>query len=480
METINNFINGEFVPASSGSVLDNINPATGKKYGELPDSDVEDVTLAVGAAKRAFTSWSNTSSKERSIILNKIADLIERDLEALALAETLDNGKPLNISRSVDIPRAIDNFRFFAAAVLQFSSEAHIMENVAINYTVRAPLGVVGCISPWNLPLYLFTWKIAPALATGNCVIAKPSELSPMTAFLLSKICQEAGLPSGVLNVLHGLGSKVGKAIVAHPEVSAISFTGGTETGKNIAAVAAPMFKKLSLELGGKNPNIIFDDCDFEEAVKMTIKSSFSNQGQICLCGSRIFVQRAIYDRFKNAFVKKTLELKTGHPLHESSDLGALISKNHLEKVVHFARLAQNEGGELLTGGKQLFPEGECSGGYFFSPTIIEGLPVNCKTNNEEIFGPIVTLTPFDTEEEVLDYANCSNFGLSATVWTRDLSRAHRVAQALETGIIWINTWLLRDLRTPFGGMKQSGMGREGGEEVLKFFTEPKNVCIKI
>lgn len=480
MEIISNFVNGEFIPSASGKVLFSINPATGQEYAKLPDSDHEDVALAVDAAKKAFSEWSNTSAQNRSAILNKIADLLERGLSDIAAAESRDTGKPLKLSETIDIPRAIENFRFFAASILHFSSEAHIMGNKAINYTIRAPIGIAGCISPWNLPLYLFTWKIAPALATGNCVVAKPSELTPMTAFLLTKICKEAGLPKGVLNVVHGWGAKAGKAIVANPEISAISFTGGTNTGKEIATVAAPMFKKLSLELGGKNPNIIFGDCDFEDAVNMTIKSSFANQGQICLCGSRIFVQRAIFNRFKRAFIERTLALKIGNPFQEDTDIGALISEMHLKKVLYYTKLAEEEGGKILTGGQQVFLNGELKEGYFFAPTIIENLPYDCKTNSEEIFGPVVTLTPFDTESEVIEYANHSNYGLSATIWTNNLSRAHRVAQEVNSGIIWVNTWLLRDLRTPFGGMKQSGVGREGGEEVLKFFTEPKNICIRI
>ena len=480
MEIISNYINGEFIPSGAGKVLFSVNPATGKKYAELPDSDQTDIALAVDAAKNAFPDWSNMSVQNRSAILNRIADLLERDLGEIAAAESRDTGKPLRLSETVDIPRAVENFRFFAASILHFSSESHLMGNKAINYTVRAPIGIVGCISPWNLPLYLFSWKIAPALATGNCVIAKPSELTPLTAFLLSKICKEAGLPKGVLNVVHGLGVKAGKAIVADPEILAISFTGGTNTGKEIATIAAPMFKKLSLELGGKNPNIIFDDCNFDDAVETTIKSSFANQGQICLCGSRIFVQRGIYDKFKNAFVEKTSALKIGNPFREDTNIGALISEMHLKKVLYYAKLAEEEGGKILTGGHQVFLNGECKGGYFFAPTIIENLPYNCRTNTEEIFGPIVTISPFDSESEVIGYANHSNYGLSATIWTNDLSRAHRVAHSINSGIIWINTWLLRDLRTPFGGMKQSGVGREGGEDVLKFFTEPKNVCIKI
>lgn len=480
MEIINNYINGTFIPSTTGGVLPLINPATGKKYTTLPDSDQMDVRLAIEAAKKASSKWGAMDVQQRSVVLNKIADYLERDLEELAFAESTDTGKPLSIAKTIDIPRAVENFRFFAAGVLHFASESHLMGKKAVNYTVREPIGIVGCISPWNLPLYLFSWKIAPALATGNCVIAKPSELTPMTAHMLCKISQEAGLPPGVLNVVHGLGSKVGKAIVADPEISAISFTGGTHTGKDIASVAAPMFKKLSLELGGKNPNIIFEDCNFDEAVQITMKSSFSNQGQICLCGSRVFVQKSIYQKFKEVFVKKTLALKLGDPMNMKTDMGALISEDHLKKVIYYGKLAVEEGGKVLTGGNRLLMDDDLKEGYFYAPTIIEDLEYDCRTNREEIFGPIVTLTPFDSEEEVINYANSSTYGLSATIWTNNLSRAHRIAMEIKCGIIWVNTWLLRDLRTPFGGMKQSGVGREGGEEAFRFFTEPKNICIKI
>lgn len=479
MTRIQNYIGGELIAPISGNHLDNIDPSRGKKYGEIPDSDSQDVQLAVDAAKMAFPIWSNKSNEERSKVMLKIADLIDQNLDRLAAAESLDNGKPLKLAKRVDIPRASANFRFFATSVLHFSSESHMMEG-GINYTTRTPVGVAGCISPWNLPLYLFTWKIAPALAVGNTVVAKPSEITPMTAFLLSELCIEAGLPKGVLNIVHGLGPKVGQSIIEHPDVPLISFTGGTSTGKQIASVAAPMFKKLSLELGGKNPNIIFADCDFENALKTTVHSSFANQGQICLCGSRIFVERSIYDRFKKAFVERVKNLKVGPPKEEGSNLGAVVSKGHMEKVMSYVALAKEEGGTILTGGNQVNLLGEFSGGYYLEPTVIEGLDFKCRTNQEEIFGPVVTLTPFDSDEEVLTMANSTNYGLAATVWTEHLTRAHNVAHSLKFGIVWVNCWLLRDLRTPFGGMKQSGVGREGGLEALRFFTETRNVCVKL
>jgi aminomuconate-semialdehyde/2-hydroxymuconate-6-semialdehyde dehydrogenase len=396
------------------------------------------------------------------------------------MAETIDNGKPLWLSKRMDIPRASSNFRFFATGIMHFANESHVMEDKAVNYTLRQPIGIVGCISPWNLPLYLFTWKIAPALAAGNCVIAKPSEVTPVTAFLLGKICAEAGLPDGVLNIIHGTGHHCGEAIVKHPEIKAISFTGSTRAGERIASVAAPMFKKLSLELGGKNPNIIFADCDWDKMMKETIRSSFTNQGQICLCGSRIIVEKKIYEKFKTAFIAETKKLTVGDPLEENNKQGAIVSKMHFDKVMHCIKTAKEEGGIILCGGNAITPAGRCSEGYFIEPTIIEGLGPGCKTNMEEIFGPVVTLQHFETEEEALQLANASTYGLSATVWTQDISIAHRMAANIQSGIIWINCWLVRDLRTPFGGMKNSGVGREGGWEALKFFTEAKNVCIQL
>jgi len=474
-----NYINGTLQPAKNQQWLANIEPATGQVYSELPDSDASDVQDAVAAAENAFDSWSKLAAEKRSAILLRIADLIDRDAAFLAQAESKDQGKPVKLAASVDIPRASANMRFFATATMHFASESHHSAD-AINYTTRTPLGVVACISPWNLPLYLFTWKIAPALAIGCTVVAKPSELTPMTAFLFSKLCIEAGLPAGVLNVVHGLGPKVGQAMVEHPTIPAVSFTGGTATGKQIASTAAPMFKKLSLELGGKNPNIVFADCDFDQAVATSILSSFSNQGEICLCGSRIFVERKIYDRFVTAFVEKTKSLAVGDPQDEKTKVGAINSAGHFQKILNYIELAKTEGGEIICGGRAVKVSGRCENGYFIEPTVILGLPNTCRTNQEEIFGPVVSIMPFDTEEEAISLANGTLYGLAATIWTENLKRAHRVAGNLKTGIVWINCWLLRDLRTPFGGTKQSGVGREGGWEALRFFTEPKNICVKL
>ncbi len=476
---LKNYINGELIAPLGGQYLPNVEPATGEVYSEIPDSQSEDIQKAYEAAKAAFPKWSNTPAAERSRIMTKVADLIEAKLSTLAAAESKDNGKPVKLATAIDIPRASSNFRFFATSIMHFASESHFMEATAINYTLRRPIGVVGCISPWNLPLYLFTWKIAPAIAAGNTVVAKPSEVTPMTAYLLSEICIEAGMPPGVLNIVHGLGPSAGQAIVEHPDIKAISFTGGTKTGEHLARTAAPMFKKLSLELGGKNPNIIFDDCNFEEALATTLRSSFANQGQICLCGSRILIQKGIYEKFRDALVEKTSKAKVGDPNEGDTNIGAIVSRDHMEKVYSYIQLAKEEGGTVLTGGEKVNPGGRCENGFFLRPTIIEGLAHTCRTNQEEIFGPVVTLMPFETEEEALEMANSTPYGLSATVWTQDLNRAHRVAENLQSGIVWINCWLLRDLRTPFGGVKQSGVGREGGWEALRFFTEPKNVCIK-
>ncbi|MBI2721006.1 MAG: aldehyde dehydrogenase [Bacteroidetes bacterium] len=477
---IQNYINGQLTSPNSQKYLDNIDPSIGKVYSFIPDSDNTDVELAYSAAKAAFKEWSILPKEKRSQYLLKIAALIEQNIDKLAWAESIDNGKPLKLARTVDIPRAAANFHFYGTGILHYASHAHSMEETAINYTLRQPMGVAGCISPWNLPLYLFSWKIAPALAAGCTVVAKPSEVTPMTAYLLSEICMEAKLPAGVLNIVHGLGAKVGNAIVSHKDIPLISFTGGTTTGKQIASIAAPMFKKLSLELGGKNPNIIFADCDYEKMLSTTLHSSFANQGQICLCGSRIFIERKIYEKFKSDFVAGTKELVVGDPRHEKTKIGAIVSQPHFEKILSYIELAGKENGKILCGGKAVKLSGELSQGYYIQPTVIEGLPFDCRTNQEEIFGPVVTLTPFDTEEEVLMMANSTVYGLASMLWTQDLTRAHRIANNIHAGIVWINCWLLRDLRTPFGGVKASGVGREGGFEALDFFTEPKNVCIKL
>ncbi len=477
---LENYIGGNLIGPLSGNFIDCVNPATGEVTGKIPDSNGKDIQIAVAAAKKALPSWTVTAVEDRFKILNRIAELIDENLDVLALAETNDNGKPLWLSKKVDIPRASANFRFFATGIMHFATESHHMEDKAVNYTLRQPIGIVGCISPWNLPLYLFTWKIAPALAAGNCVIAKPSEVTPVTAFLLAKICKEAGLPDGVLNIVHGTGNTTGEAIVRHPDIKAISFTGSTRAGESIASIAAPKFKKLSLELGGKNPAIIFADCDWDKMMGDTVRSSFSNQGEICLCGSRILIEESIYEKFKAEFVERTKALTVGDPLEESSKQGAIVSKVHFDKIMRCIDTAKQEGGKILCGGRMVRLEGRCANGYFIEPTVIEGLGPDCQTNQEEVFGPVVTLQPFRTEEEALQLANATEYGLAATIWTQDISRANRVAAKVESGVIWINCWLIRDLRTPFGGLKNSGVGREGGWEALRFFTEAKNVCIQL
>ena len=470
-----NFIANQFAPPASKAYFDDVDPSTGNVIAEIPDSDARDVDAAVRAAKGAFESWSKTPAAERSRLLLRLADLIEENFEELARLESQDTGKAITLARRLDIPRAIANFRFFATAILHGSSEAHVTDSTALNYTLRQPLGVVGLISPWNLPLYLLSWKIAPAIAAGNTCVAKPSEVTPLTAHRLAQLTLEAGFPPGVINIVHGYGARAGAALCEHEDVAAISFTGGTATGAKVAAAAAPLFKKLSLELGGKNPNVIFADADLDECIATSVRSSFWNQGEICLCGSRLFVERSIHDQFVERFVEATRKLRVGDPLDEATDVGAVVSEAHMQKVLGYVDLAQQEGGTVVTGGRRVDRDG-----FFVEPAVITGLGAYCRTTQEEIFGPVVTITPFDREEEAVRFANATKYGLSATLWTRDLPRAHRVAASIDSGTVWINCWLLRDLRVPFGGMKDSGVGREGGFESLNFFTEAKNVCVKL
>jgi len=478
MEIIANYINGELIQPHSSEYLNDINPATAQVFAQIPRSNKEDLKSAIDAAEEAFPEWSGLTAKERADYLMKISNLIKDNLEKLAVAESTDTGKPLQLAKTVDIPRASANMEFFAHAITQFSSESHAGKD-SINYTLRKPLGVVTCISPWNLPLYLFTWKIAPALAAGNCVVAKPSEITPYTAYLFSKICIEAGLPKGVLNILHGNGAEIGNAIVENKNIKAISFTGGTATGRKIAEISAPMFRKVSLELGGKNPALVFADCDIEKTVAGLLRASFANQGEICLCASRIYIEESIYEDFKTEFVKKVKALRVGNPSSPSCDMGALVSAQHLKKVSSYISLAKEEGGKLLCGNEPIELDEQSKNGYFLRPHVFESLSNHCRTNQEEIFGPVVSLNIFKNDKEALKLANENEYGLASSLWTTDLSKAHRIANQIETGIVWVNCWMNRDLRTPFGGMKNSGLGREGGWEALRFFTEPKNICIQ-
>ncbi|WP_062305643.1 aldehyde dehydrogenase [Alicyclobacillus sendaiensis] len=478
MERVLHFIDGAFVPSEDGRTFDNVNPATGERIGTVAEGGRAEIDKAVRAARRAFRSWSRTTAQERAAILHRIANLIEENLEELALLETRDTGKPLSLAKSLDIPRSAYNFRFFADFVKGLSTETFEMEGVALNYALRRPVGVAGLISPWNLPLFLLTWKVAPCLAAGNTCVIKPAELTPMTATKLAEICKQAGVPDGVVNVVHGFGpDAAGQFLTEHEDVDLISLTGETTTGKAVMRSAASTLKRLSFELGGKNPNIVFADCDFEDAIATTVRSSFVNQGEVCLCGSRIYVERPLYDRFVEALVDRARKLRIGDPLDPQTDVGSLISEEHLQRVDGFVRRAVEQGGRVLTGGKR--PE-HLARGAFYEPTVIVDVDETCEITRQEVFGPVVTVQPFDTEEEVIRLANDTHYGLSATLWTSNLKRAHRVAGELEAGVIWVNTWFLRDLRTPFGGMKQSGIGREGGVHSFEFFTELKNVCIKL
>ncbi|MEN9530704.1 MAG: hypothetical protein RI932_2577, partial [Pseudomonadota bacterium] len=456
------------------------NPARGRIYAQCPNSDAADISLAVEAAKKSFPLWKSLSDDKRSDYLLKIADAIERRQEDFAQAESRDQGKPVSLARSMDIARAISNFRFFATRLQHTEEKAFKSSEHVLHYTERSPIGVVGLITPWNLPLYLLTWKIAPALAFGNTVVCKPSEITPLTAHMLCEVFNEVQLPAGVVNMVFGEGPTAGQALVEHPHVKAISFTGGTKTGARLAATAAPLFKKLSLELGGKNPNIIFEDADLATAVQVTVRSSFLNQGEICLCGSRIYVHKSIYNEFLKGFIELTKKFKVGDPSHPETRMGALVSASHLEKVDSYVKLAVADGGAVLLGGKRAQLEGDLAQGHFYEPTILVNVPHHSRAIQEEIFGPVVTVTPFETEAEAIALANETEFGLAASIWTENLSRAHRVARAVEAGIVWVNGWLLRDLRVPFGGMKSSGLGREGGDWSHDFYTETKDICIQL
>ncbi len=459
-------------------------PATGQHYASCPSGTETDVDDAVRAAHAAFPTWSAFPNEARAQWMQRLADALETRIEDFAQAESRDAGKPLRLVREIEIPRAVANLRFFAAAATQFASESHHGQ-AGLNYTLRQPLGAVACISPWNLPLYLFTWKIAPALAAGNCVVAKPSEITPVTAWMLGGLAREIGFPAGVLNIVHGLGPVVGTALVEHPDIKAVSFTGSTAVGRQIAAYCGPALKKMSLELGGKNATIVFadawdDESSRERLLDTVVRSAFQNSGQICLCGSRILVERGAYDAFRDAFVARARKLRVGDPQDAATDLGPLVSRAHYDKVLACIAIARGEGGSMLCGGESLSPDGRCENGWFVAPTVIENLGPDCRSNTDEIFGPVVTLQPFDDDAHALALANATPYGLSASVWTQRLDRAHRIAANLHSGIVWINTWMMRDLRTPFGGVGQSGLGREGGAEAMRFFTEPKNVCVHL
>ena len=474
---LRNYISGEFIEPETGEWLENFSPATGKIIALVPKSGQNDINMAVESAIQALPSWSALTNVDRANWLDKIADKLETKYEEIAELESKDTGKPISLAREVDAYRSVKNFRFFANMIRNLNEESYEMED-ATNRVIYKPVGVGALITPWNLPLYLLSWKVAPAIGMGNTVVCKPSEMTPLTADLLMKTIDEIGLPKGVVNLVHGDGMGAGSPLVSHENVSLVSFTGGTSTGSIVAKSAASSFKKLSLELGGKNASIIFDDCNLENTVKGVVRSGFLNQGQVCLCGSRILVQEKIYDEFVKKFVSEVQNMKIGDPSDENTKLGALISPEHLSKVEEYIKIAKDEGGTVLTGGYPNLPK-EFKNGNWISPTVIADLDVNSRCSTEEIFGPVVTIHKFSNEKEAVEIANNTRYGLAGSIWTNDLEKANRVAKSIHTGMIWINTWLHRDLRVPFGGVKDSGVGREGGRWSLSFFSEAMNICIK-
>ena len=475
-----NFIDGALKEPENGNYIETINPAIGKVYAHVPDSDEKDLDLAVLAAKRAFPIWRDMDAEGRAKIMHKMDDLLDKNLDKLVEAEVNDNGMNYDFAKNEEVPRGAANFRSFADEALKFCQPKEFSSDIAKGHIRHEPVGIVGTISPWNLPLLLFTWKIAPALASGNCVIAKPSEITPMSAYLLSTFANDAGFPPGVLNIIHGTGPKIGATLTRHKDIERLSFTGSTATGRAIAMNAAQNFKKPPmLEMGGKNPTLVFDDCDFDLAIDGVLRAAFSNQGQICLCGSRIYVQQGIYEKFRDELVKRAHNITPADPLEKETKHGATVSKEHMEKVLSCIELAKSEGGKILCGGERIILDGRCKDGYFIAPTLIEGLANNSRTNQEEIFGPVATIQPFDAEDEAVKLANESEYGLAASIWTQDLEKANRVASALEIGMPWINCWNLRVLNTPFGGFKNSGHGhREGAPDAMEFFTEKKTITM--
>ena len=477
MDDLHNYIGGQFLTHSGGQWMNNTEPATGSHICRIPLSDASDVDAAVDAARSAQPAWAALSHSERAGWLDRIADALEARYEDIAVLESRDTGKPISLARAVDAHRSVSNFRFFAGILREHEEEVFEMTS-ATNYVVNKPVGVGALITPWNLPLYLLSWKVAPAIGMGNTVVCKPSELTPLTADLMMRVIDEVGLPAGVVNLVHGEGAGAGAPLVSHSDVDLVSFTGGTSTGEKVAASAAPAFKKLSLELGGKNASIVFADCDMDSTVAGVVRAGFLNQGQVCLCGSRVLIEDSAYAEFRDRFVDAVEAMRIGDPSEESTDLGALISEEHLAKVQGYVELAKQEGGVLLTGGTPCLPSG-FEGGNWMAPTVIEGLSPDSRCSTEEIFGPVVTLHPFGSEDEAVAIANNTRYGLAGSVWTSDLDMGSRVSEAIDTGMVWVNTWLHRDLRVPFGGVKDSGVGREGGKWSLGFFSEAMNVCVK-
>ncbi|WP_299451420.1 2-hydroxymuconic semialdehyde dehydrogenase [uncultured Pigmentiphaga sp.] len=482
-KTLRNFIGGRFEDGIR--TFDKLNPANGELIARVHEAGRDQVDAAVAAARRALPAWAAMSVKQRTDYLYALADGIERRFDDFLEAEIGDTGKPVGWARQIDIPRGAANFRAFAEIARTLDMESYMTDTPdgrqALNYAYRKPLGVVGVISPWNLPLLLFTWKVAPALAFGNTVVAKPSEVTPSTATLLAEVAMEVGLPEGVFNLVHGFGpNSAGEFITTHEDIDGVTFTGESATGAAIMKAVAPGVKPVSFELGGKNAALVFEDADFDQAVAGVANSVFANCGQVCLCTERVYVQRPIFDRFVQALKREAEKLVLGRPMDPATTMGPLVSHEHREKVLSYMRLAVEEGATVVTGGGVPQFGDERDNGAYIQPTIWTGLPETARCIKEEVFGPVCHIAPFDTEEEAIALANDTKYGLAAAVWTTNLVRGHRVAQAMQVGLAWVNCWFLRDLRTPFGGSGLSGIGREGGRHSLHFYTEPTNVCVKL